>query len=512
MKKLIILAHLILMLPLMSVAQNELRYKVNMALLQAIDDYENTLNLSEEKYSTFIGQFESLNTPVYNDLLGLSFSQNLTAEQYGRLLVNANHLFNVKLLDVKAGEISQSPDGWEVPVRFSKEVEYTDDRGVLFSSTEFYGKYYDIVVNYVYDENQDRCYIKSISGSVDSDKRLPENYIVVQRPEGNKYRTRVYDKVIYQDTTLSYNRANQTFLPANLSTKGFYPDLKTWEDDTFIRQVRDKQTGMTRLKANRKTGRFKMRFGTTIGNAFKVDNASDYSDVKSRSMEYGVDLGLVFSSTKVTRFGLFIGAALNESSMQFINDTVQLSVTTNGAFRTYNRMLDQKQEFSFSDISFQAYMNFEHRVIDRLSINWSLGMRAYLNQDYKLGNYDVVLSTAEQSLDENGELYEIETNRNPLHFTSFSEDNGMMDFKSLSLSAIGTLGVNAFVTRSISVNAKFGYELGIDDYNSFTNNSRSYKNLLIDANGIVATRPFVYNFNAKRQGVWFEAGITFKFF
>lgn len=198
--------------------------------------------------------------------------------------------------------------------------------------------------------------------------------------------------------------------------------------------------------------------------------------------------------------------------MQFINDTVQLSVTTNGAFRTYNRMLDQKQEFSFSDISFQAYMNFEHRVIDRLSINWSLGMRAYLNQDYKLGNYDVVLSTAEQSLDENGELYEIETNRNPLHFTSFSEENGMMDFKSLSLSAIGTLGVNAFVTRSISVNAKFGYELGIDDYNSFTNNSKSYDNLIKDANGMIATRPFVYNFNAKRQGIWFEAGITFKFF
>lgn len=524
MKKWIILLLLALQVPMLTWAQsNIIRRKVNMAALLALEEYESTFNITDEKYNQFLGQYVSENSLVYNDLLGKSFKSTLTAKEYADLLVNSQELYAVKIMDIKKGDLVRTPDGWEVPVEFKKEVIYTDSLGVLFSSTEFYGAYYDIKINYLYDAEQDRCLIRSIEGNVDSDQKLPEKYDVILRTRDTtkngelKASSLVYDRVTYNGGKyLRFNSANQAFVPDSLTTRGFQADLQTWEADTYIRKKLDKETGMMSLKANRKTGRIKLRYGMTVGNNAYAITASDYGNVSvpkvsSKSSEYGVDLGLVFGSTKRTKFGLFVGAALNESSMMFTRDTLLVSLTDYETYTAIDRLLNQQQEFKASDISAQAYMNFEHRIINRLSVNWSIGVKGYLNEDFYVGGYTVDKASADRFVGDDGVTYESETSYQSLAFDSFYDREGAVEVTSWPISLVGTLGFNVFITRSIILNLKAGYEYGLSEVVSYTNKCDA-NNLQTVDNSLVAIAPFVNSFTAKRRGIWIEGGLTFKFF
>lgn len=519
MKKWIVILLLVLQIPMLTSAQNNaLRRKVHLAALQAMDEYESMFNLKSDKYDKFIGQFVSENALVYNDLLGKSFEQNMTAKQYADLLVNSKEFFDVHIYNIKRGDLLRTPDGWELPVEFQKDVIYTDSKGVLFSSPEFYGASYDIKINYLYDSEQDRCYIRSIEGGVKSDNRLPKDYdVIVRVNKFNKNKmlknsSRVYNLVTYGDgKKLDFNSVNQAFVPGNLSTRGFRADLQTWEADTYIRKKLDKTTGMYSLKANRKMGRIKLRYGMTAGNAFHVDNEHDYSNVSSKSSEYGVDLGLVFGSITRTRFGIFVGAAMNEGSIMFVNNSVVVAATSYETYTEVERLENQKQQFNFSDLSAQCYFNFEHSIINRLAINWTVGAKSYLNFDSGLGVYTVDQVGADVWVEDDGTTYETINTRQPLSFDSFSNYAGKLSRALLPISVVGTLGVNVFITRSIMVNIKAGYEYGFSEYVDFSNQGE-FNNLQSTDVGIGATAPFVSSFSASRRGIWVEGGLTFKFF
>ena len=184
--------------------------------ISTIEDYETYATISDDeiRYS-FVELFVSAESPVYNDLLGLSAQSTLTAREYSQLLGEGPRNKNAVISNLKKERVWNDDGTWKALFSFEKTLAYSDNCGVYFSSQEFYDQVYHLEATLIYDEQLNKCKIEEIKGSVDSHNKLPENYFVFQSEDERDAR------LSYNGNKLSFNTHGQVFLAGKMDKKDY---------------------------------------------------------------------------------------------------------------------------------------------------------------------------------------------------------------------------------------------------------------------------------------------------
>ena len=508
MRKVSVLA-IALLLPFIMFSQtSDVRYKINFALLQAIEDYESLINLNEDRMSRYLDMFESPQTRVYNDLLGLSYKKTLTAQEYGNVVIEADNFIKSKIISVKKGKITEVPGGYEVVVSFGKSMEYTDNRGALYSASEFYGEIYAIDITYVYNPELDRCLIREITGHVKSDKVLSENHIVLQRDTSRKKSNSLYSDVSFNGGQhLEFNSVNQMFLPDNLKYDGFNPDIKVSDSDIYLKPVTT-STGLTELKFSRRRARLGFYYGMSLFNDLNFDNKDIYKAVKSSASEYGVQLGVMFGTAKKTRAGFTLGAGKSSGKMRFIGNGEIIESTDHADYTTITMMTNRYQEMSYSHNTASFAFNIISNFTPRIAMNIDFMYKVYLNGIYDIDKYNFTCTLLDRFTDIDGTYYDSVIESRDYSYDSYMSQDWELVAEEMPMTVAASLGMSYFLTRSLYVSAKVGYEIGISEHFTIKNPSEAGA---FDTDSEKAISPLITSGTATKGAPWLQIGLTVKF-
>ena len=148
------------------------RYVLDEAI-STIEDYESFATVSDDETQyNFVNLFTNENSQVYNDLLGISSGESLTAKDYSNKLNEGLRNKKATIKNIKKERMWYENDSWRVKFSFDKTLSYTNKCGIYFSSKEFYDEEYHLVATLIYDERLRKCKIETITGSVDSQRKL----------------------------------------------------------------------------------------------------------------------------------------------------------------------------------------------------------------------------------------------------------------------------------------------------------------------------------------------------
>ena len=168
--------------------------------LNRLDEYRAYHSMGdEETYFEFLDLFVNDSALVYNDQLGLGGKEQITVKEYAdrqreRLQSPTIHFSNVKI-----NRTWEDSGKWRVELSFNKSASYINGCGIQFSSMDFYGKSYEETAVLVFEEDMKTCKIESISGTIDSNRHLADDYLIFvstsERDKDIKYYKKVLNKV-----------------------------------------------------------------------------------------------------------------------------------------------------------------------------------------------------------------------------------------------------------------------------------------------------------------------------
>lgn len=509
---------------------------MNLRLHEAILKYERNSNLySANSQYEFLELFESPSTPVYCDLMGMiARSQQMEVGEYVRVLSNMQ-IVESKIKQVKKGESVYKDNEWITNVTFEKTLDYLDNNGVWFSSEEYYGEDFHINVEFAYNPEEDRCYIKGIQGSMSPGKKhLPNKFWVIEKQDG-KNRDKLLVKSPNTSSTgksgaayepVKYNTYNQAFIDYEARNVVCRND----NEHISIKKTRNKHIKATaenyelvNLQFKTTNWRVKPRFAFAVGGIYKVSSAVTFTEQKSSASEFGVDFGYTFSLGRSTQFGLFAGVALQKSKISFALNGMTYSYTVhkydpdNGSnfneedmsvdiVRYYNG-LSATEGIDYNNLVLPAYIAFDHKFGKALAFTWSVGAKFYFNQATNVQPYTIT-----GSVTQNGVSSSINQEFNQFLYPSYyNPDN--------SISLVGGAGFNINLFRSaLFLSIKANYEFGLGNVHSSDENylydrySSMYPLIYsTESNKDIATRSFMDCVSFKRQAIWFEGGLMLKF-
>ena len=157
---------------------NREKRRIYADVINAVEVYELSATVRDDgsKYN-FINLFKSPKARIYCDLMDYhSEDGKIEVLEYIDLLSKKN-LVEVDIKSLSRGKLQQRNDGWHMTVSFFKKLNYMDENDVWFSSEEYYNNDYRITMDFVYDEDAQRCYVAAIDGNIESDrKHLPQQF------------------------------------------------------------------------------------------------------------------------------------------------------------------------------------------------------------------------------------------------------------------------------------------------------------------------------------------------
>ena len=481
---------------------------VNMKLLNLIEQYELTATLYDDgaKYA-FMQLFSNEKVPVYSDMLDYHQGRQIEVADYVNRLSSMENV-SMHIMNVSHTNYVLEDGKWTTTVTFDKSLVYNDSNGVLFSSPEYYKANYSMSMKCVYDSEADRCYIAGINGRMNSSQpNLPEHFIVVDLP-GSKV-----DKL-----GLEGNSFDQAFAP------GLF--LTPWNDDIHLKSdviAHTDNYDYVTMSFRATHLRAKLRFAYALGSVFKVSTPVALDHIQSTGFEAGAEFGYNIPLGRTTSLGIYLGAAYSSSKINFGLDNVKYSYRTmDAAGKAYNRHYEFDsitEGVSYTDLALPIYLSFDQRIVKNLYVSLNAGAKIYLNGNVKVQPYNM-----------NGRVYgdyngTIVTSQASDAITNISGDYNTFLYpnsynrEAIDFSVLGGLSLSYNIFKnSAYIYLKYSYELGMSDVH------KSEENRLFDAaegqypmvysahlNQNVATRSFMDCVSYKRQAMWIELGLTFKF-
>lgn len=541
MRKVLLLLCLIGMLPSVLMAQqlsNREKRKINMEVLKALNQYEATQSLRGDvsKYQ-FLDLFENQDTLIYCDLLDYAtIDDKINLQTYVELLSKKTFVEST-IKDVIKLNPQRQDDGWHTQVSFEKTLNYIDENEVWFSSKEYYGAPYQITIDFVYNEDDERCYIADISGNVQSsESRLPAKFIVVQYQSEEDTQMRLQNKE--EEEYLVFNDFQQTFVKGE--------EIKPWKDDHRLKYdtlATADNYNLVKLKHRKTPWRLQLRYGYAPKGIYKITSPIDGLQSNSSGYEVGLDIGITFS-LGAGSMGFFVGAGMQQSNISLSHNNISYSQTSsytpgNNGFnsedkvneysvvRNYNISLAE-ENISYTDIVVPISLVLEPRLFKAMYLTFNVGAKLYLNQNSSIsplhinGEAKVGNETNSRSISKDYSNF--------IYPCSYSPDTTMELLKSIglskaSLSLVGSVGFNFNLWENhILLTTKVGYEYGLANVYSqkfAQNNAHIFPSgddnkftpvLYSDAERkYVAAYSLIGFTAAKRQILWLEGGLMFKF-
>lgn len=520
MKRVLLILLLFVVLPLTTIAQslsNRARRTIYTDVINAIECYEMSATVRDEgaKYN-FLNLFRSPDTRIYCDLMDYYSTDNkIEVLEYLDLLAKKS-LVEVEIKNIVKGKPVLKNDGWHVQVSFFKTVNYIDENEVWFSSEQYYDNDYQVTIDFVYDENDRRCYIADIDGRMMSDKKhLPKDFVVLQYNSPKDYKLKLQDK-----KQLVFNEFKQAYvMPA---------DIRPWNDNIHIKYdtvAKSLNYNLMKLRYKATPWRAKLRFAYAVDGMYRLTENPNKVQHKSTAYEMGLDLGITFSMGRSTQVGLYSGAAIQNSEISFsLNDMkytlngytykpqtgVDFNWSDEGSGTTRYYELSATEGVKYTDLVIPLYLGFDHRLANVVTLNWNVGAKMYLNMSTKVTPYHLKGSVKV----DNKEPDVIDSDYQRFLFPS---SYGVPQY---SFSLAGSMGLSFnLYKRYIYLNTKAGYEFGLGEVHSSSNSllydtqTGSHYPLVYSESSEqdVATRSFMDCVSYSRRAIWVEMGLIFKF-
>ena len=356
------------------------RYVLDEAI-STIEDYESFATISDdETLYNFVNLFTNENNLVYNDLLGISSVESLTAKEYSSKLYDGLRNKKATIKNIKKEKMWFENDSWKVRFAFDKTLSYTNKCGIYFSSNEFYEKEYHLVATLIYDERLNKCKIETITGSVDSQKKLPDTFFAF-RTEDKR------DKdLTYRNRKMEFNSYGQALLEGTYDKSAFrYSD-----PDVELTPIIDECNNVSMRYKARKM-RVKLHYDLGVGEAFNLSDADILNSQKTKSTSFGIDFGYIFPSKSNLKTGMFVGLGMTQSTIEAAFQSTDYQYTTDADvdgdsyIRHYNN-LSISQKAKLTELTIPAYADFNIKLHNLVSLYFDLGVNLNLNIAHDVEN------------------------------------------------------------------------------------------------------------------------------
>lgn len=442
------IALLTLVLPLSAFAeglsQAQRRY-LKWDVLRLLESYEDnsTVN-SDRQQREFLSLFENEQIAVYNDLLGLSASETLPVGEYVSLMRKKIDPKSpvVYIKNIRSQEPVQAGNVWTVTVSFEKEIDYSNQCGILFSSSEHYGADHKVEATIVWNPQSRECKIRSLSGAINSAaKALPENYMIFTRRSSSD------SLLLCNNEPIKFNYFDQAFLDE--SSVFSYPN----DDDVILTLVKEsEECNMVSMSYRKKHWRLRPHIDFSLGDYYHLETSNEDLKNSSSSLGVGVDIGYVFPSSKKLKWGLFTGVGIQKTEIKTeipmmnyeVNAESDADIDGDEYIRNYS-MKDTRYTMSVNELYVPLYLDLDYRFNKYFSVYMDLGVKGYLCLGDPTTEFSTQYSTSGRY-----------PQYNNLVFDSQSGINGFVSNKSLVLDNVSNgkfydYVVDAFVGLGVRV-------------------------------------------------------------
>ncbi len=507
--------------------------RINLKVLNTLEQYERSAALSdEEQIYMFKELFPSLeSTQVVLDIMGAeNYMGTVSVQKYMDVVAASTFGLDIKIYNVRKGNVTFDEGVWKIPLRFKKEMSYVDNNSIWFSTDEYYdGARYDVTMNIIYDPASDICQIASISESIDSSIQFPQGRFYVLRKDDNlSKRDKKFENTMFTYNKLTYNDFNQVFVEKD--------DLKPWHGDVRVKydsiQKPYPQVGnydFVKIKCDKLKLRGRAYFSMTLpipvkglfsGGAFLVETDDAKIKSKSSAMEYGIEIGRAALLGKNGKWGAFnynVGVALSNTTLELSADNISYGYNTvapNGMryTRHYN-IKSVKEKVKYNNLVVPVSVGWDFFGKRRVQVGLSVGAKMYFSLAHDKG-------VVADPMEVDGTVTAWDGNKELTEYSEFLAPTSYSNDFSCSLTGGFYLSVRAldFLYPYIKVSAEYGLDkFGLEKYHEKTQNK------YYDSNG---TYPFVYSAQADkdiavksliscvdltRRALWAEVGVRFKF-
>ena len=434
-------------------------------------EYAQSASLSDEaEQYTFRKLFANGEMLICNDLMSLDHSEKLSVDEYISILQDAKRVKVVVRNIKKDGAVEDAGDAWVVPIAFEKGMSYSKS-GTLFSSFDYFGKYYRLRAELSLNKTTGECYISKLEADPQHEwLSFPEEFVVLERTreDDNKRNYKRDSKLTINGQEINWNQYGQIILHDDDKVKynNSIVDLET---------ITEGKGGGTKKRANYNDKAFRVR--ANVG--YSLSDFNTLADIKdanisisdNKEMSFGVDVGYVFPSTSKFYFGIFTG--LNMSSNNFtmnmapdvesnITDIEDCTADEDGDTYTRHYVLKGNgvsQKLKATNMTIPLYGDFEYQMTPLLSVYADLGVKFQLTS----GTWSAKIDGYETSGiygDEYGGV-EIKGDVNLNGFGSWAprdmevDEEGME--KSMSIHALAGLGLRFNLNKSFAFDAGVQY-------------------------------------------------------
>ena len=437
---------------------------INQKVYQVITDYATYASVNtKQKEERFKYLFKDGNIKITNDLMGLSYEQTLTLDEYVKLLRSV-HRLKVSVKNIQKGQITDEGNVWNVPVVMDKSISFVGACGYYFDSQAFFKKDYRVRVILAVDKSSGQCQIIELKSEGER-LRFPRSYRVLEKHDERD------EKLTINDNMVSFNDYKQVMLRSDDVIKYLGGKI----DEVT---VKDECGHKIHARFSDKAFRIRPNAAFALTDFNKLGGSPDYlSTSKAGEMSFGVDVGYVFPSTGRLQTGVFVGIGMS-------SNTLTMEMSSNG--KTFNSNSDNfdedgdnyvrhyaigsdsvgsiTQEMKASDIAIPIYLDLEYRVAPTVSVYGDLGLKFQTSTGKLTGSTSHGYTTwgeySKYGIKEMGRYGEVELNDFGSHRAGDIDIDETGVTKSMAIDALIGLGVRLNIGKSIAIDAGIQYQTG----------------------------------------------------
>lgn len=371
-------------------ATSPLERKIIEKALDNFEMYKSCITVADdETRSYFLDLFKDKSVPVYNDLLGITSKPDINVSEYlNEQKANVTAPI-IKICNVNRDRIWEENGKWMVQLSFDKSLSYQNPCGINFNTETFYGAMFRESMVLSYEKEISECRIESITGKIDSDKTLPEDYCILKLNNDKDSR------VVYRHRDGTREKVNFNSFGQMLLTSGYEKKQFEYGDNDVVVNTdtsKYKSCHLMTLSYKSHRWRIKAHYGLGLGKAFSVKNESFFGNVSSKSSGFGIDAGYIFPSKGKIKYGVFLGLGFSNSSIDLSCQSDRYSFSTDQDVDgdTYERIyenLNFSQTTKIRDFSIPIYADFDWRFSRWVSFYLDLGLKLNMNISTSLGEF-----------------------------------------------------------------------------------------------------------------------------
>lgn len=372
---------------------NFTKREFRLGVINLLEEYEKQLNKnSKEGKYYFERLFEDDNLRIYNDLFWVTTDKTITVADYVDTWFDDIESATVTIKEVRVGELYEDETHIMVDATFDKSVWYVSKCGIIFDSKEFYKSDYNITATVVMDKTTKRISFRSIKGTINSNTPpLPLYYNVY---EYNTADSR--DKKITADNVkLVYNSYGQAFVDAKAKMDYNDPDVS-------LRIINKNGCNLYRFEYKKHRWRIKPKAELSVGNLYDFgrDEVNDMIDTELM-YDFGLDIGYALVAAPRFKLGLFTGAGVSKSIVNFETKNLfrysyeaeaKADYDGDSYIRNYE-VAKMKAKMDLLQLYVPLYLDFDFRVSRNFTIYLQGGAKAYYTQEYKITDIQADLYT-----------------------------------------------------------------------------------------------------------------------